>query len=163
MIKSIFINNRIRKSQRTNEHDSYEKSERIGILYNADEFEEATIDQVQEALEQDRKFVSRLGFSTTIPKEHSEEEAVFTRKDISATGVVKKEIVSKFIEKPFYFLISLDTSEDINYKYVLASSKALCKVGFQTEGYHALLMMYMKLSKNKSESVKDLISYLKKI
>ena len=163
MIKSIFINNRIKKKQKHQEHETYEKAERIGILFNADEFGTETVSDVQAALEQDRKFVSKLGYTTVIQKASEEEEGAFTRKDISPTGVFKKSSVSKFVEKPFDFLISLDTSADINFKYVLASSKALCKVGFQTDEYQSLLMMYMKLSENKSKSVKDLISYLKKI
>jgi len=164
MIKSIFINNRIKKSKSAGDHGSYTKSERIGILYNADEFGPAAIYEVQMILERDKKFVSKLGFSSVNTKElSSSSEVDFTKKDISSTGSIKNDIITKFIEKPFDFLISLDTSEDINYKYVLASSKAACKVGFQTDAYQNILMMFMKLSKDKSKSVNDLISYLKKI
>ncbi len=164
MIKNFFINNRIKKSKKTEAHDTYEKAERLGILFNADEFGPATIHEAQMALENDRKFVSKLGFTNVIPKDLTQlEESAFTRKDISPTGSIRKTSVTKFIEKPFDFLISLDTSSDINYKYVLASSNAICKVGFQANDYENLLTMFMKPSADKNKCVKDLISYLKKI
>lgn len=164
MIKGIFINSRIKKNQTPGNHETYANAERIGILYNADEFSEATVQEVQLLLEEDRKFVSKLGFTSIIPKEPTSlKEFEFTRKDISVTGSIKKESVAKFIEKPFDFLLSLDTSTNINIKHVLASSKAICKIGFQAEDYQNLLLMSLKLTNDKPKSVKDLISYLKKI
>lgn len=164
MIKSIFINSRIKKNLHPREHDTYLNAERIGILYNADEFNQTMIEEAKHALEQDRKFVSKLGFTNIIPKEPNKlPESEFTRKDISVTGSIKKENVAKFIEKPFDFLLTLDTSANINLKHILASSKAICKIGFEAEEYQNLLLMSLKLSDNKPKAVKDLISYLKKI
>ncbi len=164
MIKRIFINTRIQKNQGPKNHDTYENAERIGILYNVDEFGGVPVSEAQVALEQDRKFVSKLGFTSIVPKAPTElHELEFTRKDISTTGGVKKESVSKFIAKPFDFLLALDSSANINFKHVLASSKAVCKIGFQTEEYQELLQMSLRLSDDKTKAVKDLISYLKKI
>ena len=164
MIKSIFINSRIKKNLQPREHDTYLNAERIGILYNADEFNQTMIEEAQQALELDRKFVSKLGFTNIIPKEPNKlAESEFTRKDISVTGSIKKDDVARFIKKPFDFLLALDSSANINFKHVLASSKAICKIGFQTEEYQNLLVMSLKLSDDKPKAVKDLISYLKKI
>ena len=164
MIKSIFINQRIRRNQGPRDHDTYENAERIGILYNVDEFGETVIQEAQQTLEQDRKFVSKLGFTNNIPKDPADlSEQEFTRKDISATGNFKKDSIAKFVSKPFDFLLALDTSANINFKHVLASSKAACKIGFQTEDHHNLLVMTLRMSDDKTAAVKDLISYLKKI
>jgi len=43
MIKNIFINNLIKKNRHSDGHNTYAKSERIGILYNVDEFGPAMI------------------------------------------------------------------------------------------------------------------------
>ena len=164
MLKSFFINNRIRRHKGSSDHDTYENAERIGILYNADEFGNDIITEALHTLEDDRKYVSKLGYTSNIPKDPASlHEFEFTRKDISTTGSIKKDSVAKFIQKPFDFLIALDTSNNINFKHILASSKATCKIGFETEEYQNLLLMSLRLSNDKPNSVKDLISYLKKI
>ena len=164
MIKNIFINSKIKKSPENREHNTYENARRIGLLYNADEFGLAPIFELQMELEKDQKHLTKLGYIGNPPKAASKtNDQEFTRKDISSTGAINKDSITKFIEQPFDFLISLDTSGDINYKYILAASKAACKIGFHTEAYESHLMMFMKLTNDKVKSVNDLISYLKKI
>ena len=164
MIKNIFLNYKSKPSAHSQPHGTYKSSKNIGILYNADQFRKPIIRDLQAEIEQDEKVVSTLGFFANAQKDVIEQgKYEFTEKDISTTGTFKNEIISQFARIPFDFLIALDTSMNLNYKYVLASSKALCKIGFQTEGYELLLMMSLKMTENKSKSVKDLISYLKKI
>lgn len=164
MIKNIFLNYKSKPTENKELHGTYESAKNIGILYNSEQFGKSIIHDLQKEIEQDEKVVSTLGFLANAQKDFIEQgKYEFTDKDISTTGVIKNEVISQFTAIPFDFLIALDTSMNLNYKYVLASSKAICKIGFQTDGYELLLMMSLKMTENKSRSVKDLISYLKKI
>ena len=91
------------------------------------------------------------------------ERFIFTKKDISVTGTIKNDRISFFTDQAFDFLISLDSSQNINYKYILAVSKASCKVGLETESYKDLLLMSVKQGRQKSASALSLARYLKMI
>lgn len=163
MIKSIFLNYKSRQATKPKEHGTYEKAQSIGVLYNADEFDLNIINNLIDDISKDQKSVTSLGFTSAKPDPNNPDELIFSKKDISATGTFKRDNVAKFIQQDFDFLISLDTSANINYKFVLTSSKANCKVGFEAEEYENLLLMTMNLSGNKSESVQHLLTYLKKV
>lgn len=163
MIKSIFLNQRTNKAPQQKEHLTYDQSRHIGILYNLDEFDAKIISGLMDEIKNDSKKVSILGFVNSPNEKSNSDESLFSKKDISTTGGIKKDSVGHFTHEEFDFLISLDTSENINYKFVLASCSASCKVGFETESYRDLLLMTMNLSEDKTTSVKQLITYLKKI
>lgn len=159
MIKNIFLNHKGKPTIADREHCSYAEASNIGILYNSNEFNSETIDKLEELIKNDGKSVAKIGFAD----KPSENVLIFNKKDISGTGNIKKDNLSFFIKQPFDFLISLDTSENINYKYVLALSKAVCKVGFETEQYYDLLQLSLKMDESKPKSVANIVRYLKMI
>ncbi len=163
MIKGIILNYKSKNVPRSQEHTTYEKAKRIGILYNANEFQKELITKLIEELENEEKSVIQLGFVEKPEDPKNITAYLFTKKDISIIGGIKKEGIKNFLEQPFDFLISLDSSENINYRYILASSKATCKVGIETESYQDLLLLSIKPSAAKADSAKDLIKYLRKI
>ncbi len=162
MIKNILLNHRAKAPKNTPNHTTYKDAKTIGILYNLDQFDISLISNLNTLLSQDKKMVTQLGYQnkTEVGKE---DELVFSRKDISTIGIIKKERISFFISQAFKFLISLDTSQDINYKFVLAKSKAICKIGLETEAYKELLVMSVKPEASQTDSVSSLVKYLKMI
>ena len=159
MIKNIFLNYKGKATIARKEHCTYSEATNIGILYNADEFGIEMIKKLEELLKTDGKDVARIGYAD----KPSEDTLIFHKKDISGTGAIKKNKLTIFINQTFDFLISLDTLENINYKYVLALSKAICKVGFETKQYHDLLQLSLKMDESKSKAVANIVRYLKMI
>jgi len=159
MIKSLFLNQKGKSNPTRKEHCTYSDAKSIGILYHADDFEEILLDPMIAQLKTDGKDVAIFGF-----KEKSDEEQLtFSKKDISGTGSIKSDSLSFFVNQPFDFLLCLDSSENINFKYVMALSKATCKIGFEAPQYHDLLQMSIKLDENKQKSVANILKYLKMI
>ena len=138
---------------------SYRKASNIGILYNSQEFERALIDELADSIKGDGKELATLAFT----EKESPEKFSFCKKDVSVSGNLMKKPMDFFTNQTFDFLISLDTSGDINYKYVLALSKATCKVGINTEAYKDFLLMSIKPSSTDQEGMRDIVKYLKMI
>ncbi|GAB4239332.1 MAG: hypothetical protein Tsb0034_15330 [Ekhidna sp.] len=159
MIKSIFLNHKSKSLTEIREHCTYLEAQNIGVLFNADDFSDELVDELIDSLTGDGKIVSKLGFVDR----PAELNLHFSKKDISGTGSIKKESVEAFVRQPFDFLISLDTSEDINFRYVLALSKARCKVGFEAETYTDLLQLSIRPEEEKSVSIRNVMKYLKMI
>lgn len=159
MIKTIFLNHKGKPTSVGKEHCTYKEASNIGILYNSEEFGNEAITKLEELLKGDGKNVARIGFA----EKPSENQLIFNKKDISNTGTIKKDNLSFFINQSFDFLISLDISGNINYKYVLALSKALCKIGFETEQYYDLLQLSLKMDESKPKAIANIVRYLKMI
>ncbi|MEJ2004837.1 MAG: hypothetical protein P8X57_07720 [Cyclobacteriaceae bacterium] len=53
----------------------------------------------------------------------------FTEKDLSFFGAFKSEEVKKFINQPFNYLLYFDFESDPIMRYILALSRAQCRVG----------------------------------
>ena len=159
MIKNIFLNHKGKPTIADKEHCTYAEARNIGILYNADEFNAEVINKLEELLKGDGKEVARIGYAD----KPADDQLIFHKKDISGTGTIKKDNLEFFINQTFDFLISLDTSENINYKYVLALSKATCKIGFETEQYYDLLQLSLKMDDTTAKAVTNMVRYLKMI
>ena len=159
MLKSLFLNHKSKAKGTSKEHCTYSESVSIGLLYNSEEFVNETVEELIDTLEGDGKSVAKLGY---IDKP-TELRFLFSKKDISGTGAIKKDSIQFFVNQAFDFLLSLDTSENINYKYILAISKATCKIGFETESYSDLLQMSLKPDAQQSISVQNMVKYLKMI
>lgn len=159
MIKSIFLKHKSKKGQTNEDHGTYTNAHSIGILYNANEFTEVFINELTDQFKGEGKDVSKLGFVD----KRTDLKLFFSKKDISGTGKIKKDIVSFFINNKFDFLISLDTIGDINYCYVLAQSKAICKIGLEAKAHSQLLQLSLKPENDLERSAMNVIKYLKMI
>ena len=161
MIKNTLLNQKsksLAKLQRS-EHVSYKQASDIGILYNAQEFSKKWIEKMTDHLKRDKKKISALAFS-----EHESDDLFsFCNKDVSMLGNLNKKSIGFFTDQTFDFLISLDASGDVNFKYVLALSQATCKIGISKNEYNNLLAMSVKPSENQLQNVRDIIKYLKMI
>ncbi|MEM0940326.1 MAG: hypothetical protein AAF600_13965 [Bacteroidota bacterium] len=163
MIKELFLYHRSKSNPTLGNHSTYEKAQSIGVLYNADEFQDSLISNLIEVLKKDGKIVMKLGFVVKPNDPKTSKNFIFTGKDISSIGSIKKNNISSFANQSFDFLISLNTFGNINYKYVLAICKAICKVGLEAKAYQDLLLMSLRLSAKKENPAINLIKYLRKI
>ncbi|WP_420319170.1 DUF6913 domain-containing protein [Ekhidna sp.] len=159
MIKNLFLKHKGKPTIADKEHCTYAAATSIGVLYNADDFNAESVSKLEELLKNDGKDVAKMGFT----EQQSIEKLIFSKKDISGTGTIKKDNLEFFIKQPFDFLISLDTSENMNYKYVLALSKAICKVGFEADQYYDLLQLSLKMDESKPKAITNMVRYLKMI
>lgn len=161
MIKNAVLNRKCRKLAKiqSSDHSTYLEASNIGIFYNSSEFKSELIDSLADSLAGDGKGVAKLSF---VEKENGAPFS-FCKKDISISGSLNKESIERFTKQQFDFLISLDTSGDINCKYIVALSKATCKVGMSSDAYKHLLVMTIKRSGNQAQDVQDLLKYLRMI
>lgn len=160
MFKKLFLRHKSKsKSNSTSEHCTYSDAKTIGILYNSDVYSQEIVNNLIDNLQGDGKEVTALGFELK-PDETS---SYFSKKDISNTGAFKKDSVQFFVNQSFDFLISLDSSENMNFRFVLALCKSKCKMGIESQEYYELLHMALKRSNTPYESVKSVIKYLKMI
>lgn len=160
MFKNLFLRRKSKRNEGSSlEHCTYSNALHIGVLYNSDEYSKDIVADLIDNLQGDDKEVDSMGFEAK-PVENS---PFFSKNDISNTGVFKKESLQYFINKPFDFLISLDSSENMNYRFVLALSKARCKMGIESKEYYELLHMALKKCDNPVDSAKSVIKYLKMI
>ncbi|MEM6641998.1 MAG: hypothetical protein AAF616_03380 [Bacteroidota bacterium] len=162
-MKSIFLHYKSKAKSKEPEHKSFEQSKKIKILFNAEEFDQELVSELTQSLVADKKEVSLMGYHPVKDVVVKKLSSYFSRRDISVFGRLKSDQLADFIQASADFLIALDTSGNINFKYVLALSEASCKIGFENQDYNHLLLMTMHLTKNKSESVRQLVTYLKKI
>lgn len=162
MIKRIFLYFKTRKNVPHQAHGTYQDAATVGVLYNADEFDKNVITQVIATLQKDNKKVSQLGFHKKW-KETNESKSLFSRRHISATGEIKSEKIRAFTHQHFDFLVSLDTSENQNFRYVLHQSKAKCKVGIEAPTYRNILLMSLSTESENMPPVENLVRYLKMI
>ncbi|MEQ6168574.1 MULTISPECIES: hypothetical protein [unclassified Ekhidna] len=159
MIKNLFLKHKGKPTIADKEHCTYAEATDIGVLFNSSEFSGDSINKLEELLTNDGKKIAKMGFA----EKPSEDKLIFSKKDISPTGTIKKDNLDFFIKQSFDFLISLDTSQNQNYKYVLALSKAICKVGFETEQYNDLLQLSLKMDESKPKAIANIVRYLKMI
>jgi hypothetical protein len=161
MIKKALLSRKCRKLSMVQQadHPTYLNATSIGILYNSDEFEKELIEELSDSFSGDGKETASLAYAS----KESEDKFSFCKKDISISGELKKESVGFFTNRVFDFLVSLNTSEDINFKYVLALSKASCKIGISSDPLDELLVLSIKQTEDKAQNISDIIKYLKKI
>lgn len=153
------MKHKAKQNKVSKEHGTYQAASTIGILYNMDEFGTEAIHELATLLKTDGKNVALQGYTN----QHTEEPMSFSKKDISNTGTIKKDSLAFFVKQPFDFLLSLDTTENVNYRYILALSKAICKIGFETEHYYDVLQLSLKVDENQSNSIANMVRYLKMI
>ena len=161
MIKKLIIKLKylLAKKKYIIKHPSYFKARKIGILYNADEFDNVSIKSVQQQLSKEGKKIYILGFSN----KNNILSHLFNEKDISVFGKIRNNQILNFANNNYDFLISLNTTDNLNYWYVLWFSKAQYKVGLHTRSFEKVLQMSIKPNKKKSELIDILLSYTKKI
>ena len=134
MIKDMFVNYRTRSQLKNNSAFRgsvlYEDAKLVGILYTAEDLtKHDVVKDLVKKFESDGKTVKVLSY---LPKDVQNFEFrfnFFTQKEISAFGTFTSEDVKTFIQQPFNYLLYLDFESTPIMQYILASSRAQCRVG----------------------------------
>lgn len=88
-------------------------------------------------------------------------------KKISIIGKIKNAALLHFIKSPFDYLVSLSLSKRPIEKFILAKSRAKCRVGIYDEEFLAYYDFMVKLNENSDTSIElrfeKIFNYLKLI
>ncbi len=111
---------------------NYEEAKSIGILLYVTH--SADLVEVKKLLKTFAKDGKKVVCLVYFPKPENLptldfQHYVLTDKEIDTWGNVKLEIVQNFIEQPFDYLYCISQEEVLAFQYILASSKARCRIG----------------------------------
>ncbi|WP_258105058.1 DUF6913 domain-containing protein [Marinoscillum sp. MHG1-6] len=166
MLKQYVINYKTQRQEKRRDHSnhtSFAKAKKIGLLFT--ELPQTDIENIQKIisdLNAEGKEISTLAFCKSKEKS-SQEFPLFDTKDISAFGQIQSEELTSFIDDDFDFLICLDNKKNYLVQYVMAHTKAKCRVGFyKADHFHQFEMIIQGNDEGKAGS-EDILRYLKMI
>ncbi|MDH5396825.1 MAG: hypothetical protein OEX02_01675 [Cyclobacteriaceae bacterium] len=123
----------------------YAKAERIGVVFCIEGLDKhQTIKEFIRQLEMDGKSVKSLGYLPKGAENHEFRFDFFTEKDVNAIGQVTKETITEFINIPFDYLYCIDSTPNIYINYILARSKAKCRIGLHDGENHPYFELMIK-------------------
>jgi hypothetical protein len=123
-----------RQNQTDRKFVGFEKSQSIGILFDATDLDSREIVfQYAEQLTNNNKRVKLLGFFNSKLDDPNFTFRYFNRKNLDWAGRPYGENVQDFIQQPFDMMINLDTVPKPQAEYVSAQSKAHLRIGPVTE------------------------------
>lgn len=150
----IRTNNQLKKNKTERGSTPYKKALTVGILFSVeDRKKHDDIKALIHKLEHDGKKVQVLEY---LPNKKDNYEFMFdffTLKDISFWGKIESEKTLKFSDTPFDYLFCIDTEPNPMLQYLLARSKAKCRVGKFHEGEES----YFEFMISSDNNVKGLI------
>ena len=151
----------ILKKDAKKETISFDKAKNIGLLFDNEDNYKAT-----------KSFIDSLtseGKIVTVLIKSKEKEAPsnqhFTLKDCKWHGKIESAVVDKFIQNPFDYLFLLNEEPHYLTEFILASSKAKCKVGIHNEAKEQFFELMFDNSKKEpiDKFYKTVKGYLDKI
>lgn len=120
----------LKKNQSIRANLPYAQALNIGILFTVeDKQKHADIKELIHWLEQDGKKVQVLEYLPLKKENYEFKFDFFTIKDLSFWGKINSEHAQKFIETPFDYLFYLDKEANPLALFLLATSKAKCRIG----------------------------------
>jgi hypothetical protein len=169
MMKLKFLKGRtsrqLRKNKTPRTSIPYKKAQTIGIIFTIEDRQKH--DQVKEfihKLEQDGKKVKVIAFLPAKRENHEFLFDFFTAKDVSFWGKITSHHALKFTEESFDYLCCLDTDPNPLLLYVLARSRAKCRVGrywVTGEPYFELMINSVKNTHSLIEGIYKYATQLK--
>jgi hypothetical protein len=108
----------------------YRKAWEVGILYSVVDLEKhEKIKMLIKLLEKDIKKVEVLTFLGKDKENYEFRNNFFTENDFSFWGNLDSEVVKKFAEKKFDYLLCIDLDSNIFTEHILVRSQASCRIG----------------------------------
>jgi len=165
MLKSKIISfkyRRLLKNNLTEAAYSFSSTKNIGVLYNTDQFNQYSIQELTNELKKQNKTVHSLGFQ--LGEGASNSASTINIDQFDFWGSLKPhDMVDKFIEKKYDLLLCIDESDNFAINYLLTRIFSKFKVGVSDLGQAIQkfdLVIKCEKSKNKPS---ELIKYLKLI
>ena len=127
---NIRTNNQLKKNKSLRSSIPYKQALTVGVLFTVeDKKKHDDIKEFIHKLEQDGKKVQVLEYLPVKKDNYEFMFDFFTINDISFWGKIESEKTLKFSDTPFDYLFCLDTERNPMVLYLLARSKAKCRVG----------------------------------
>ena len=150
----IRTSNQLKKNKTTRVSTPYQQASSVGILFSVeDKKKHDDIKELIHKFEHDGKKVQVLEFLPSKKDNYEFMFDFFTLNDISFWGKIESEKTIKFSDTPFDYLFCIDNEPNAMLLYLLARSKAKCRVGKFHEGEEP----FFEFMIDSTEHVKGLI------
>lgn len=127
---NIRTQNQLKKNKSLRTNIPYKQALTVGVLFTVeDKKKHDDIKEFLHKLEHDGKKVEVLEYLPVKKENYEFMFDFFTVKDISFWGKIESEKTLKFADTPFDYLFCMDTDRNPMVLYLLARSKAKCRVG----------------------------------
>ncbi|UZR93456.1 DUF6913 domain-containing protein [Chondrinema litorale] len=141
----------------------YKDAKSIGIYFNASEEEHSSkINNFVKELKSEGKSVEAITYlNSSQDNPYNFQYHVLKDEDITMFGKINAEKINKFIDKEFDYLYCICTDLQTPVKYLMAASKARCRVGTYAEENSGFfeLMVGNKNNNNLTELIKNMVHY----
>ncbi len=142
----------------------YKKATHIGILFSVeDKQKHADIKDFIHQLEQDGKQVQVLEYLPLKKENYEFMFDFFTINELSFWGKINSEPVEKFCEAPFDYLYYIDREPNPMALYLLATSKARCRVGRFTESESRFFELMIEQNGTNKGLIETMYRYTKQL
>ena len=146
------------KADRTNL--SYRKAQQVGIIFTVeDKIKHETVKEFIKKLEQDGKRVQVIEFLPAKKDNYEFRFDFFTEKDLSFWGNITSTDAIKFANTPFDFLFYVDITPNPMILYLLALSKARCRVGRSWDDGHSYFELMIETVANIKVMMETMYKY----
>ncbi len=142
----------------------YKKAQQIGILFSVeDKQKHLEIKEFIHQLEQDGKKVHVLEYLPLQKENYEFMFDFFSIKDINFWGKINSDSVERFCETPFDYLFYIDREPNLMALYLLASSKARCRVGRYKEGGNPFFELMIEQDGTNKGLIETMYKYTKQL
>lgn len=157
-------NSALKKNKSLRASMPYKQALNIGILFSVeDKQKHADVKEFIHQLEQDGKKVQVLEYLPLKQENYEFMFDFFTIKDLSFWGKINSTQAVKFSETAFDYLFYIDRTHNPLALYLLATSKARCRVGrFEGEGSAYFELMIEQNGTNKG-LIETMYKYTKQL
>jgi len=168
MFKMNFLRMRtstaLKRNKSTRASLPYKKAQYVGILFSVeDKQKHLDIKEFIRLLEQDGKKVQVLEYLPLKKENYEFMFDFFTIRDLSFWGKINSESALKFCETPFDYLYYIDRESNPMALYLLADSKARCRVGRFTENESPFFEMMIEQNGTNKGLIETMYKYTKQL
>lgn len=153
----------LRKNNNQRSGRKFDQIKKIGILYDVTAAQiSEDIDRLTRILAPMGVVIKEMGYLDK-PQKQNQSMHTFSKEDFSLFGKVKSSHVEDFIEEPFDYLIHPFSSNNPLIDYILAHSKAYCRVGLHDPAREQFydLMVFSKGSEPLSKVLDQILESVK--
>ncbi|QHT65816.1 hypothetical protein GXP67_03610 [Rhodocytophaga rosea] len=165
-IQSFFLNIKNKQASQQNtvarEMMEYSQAKNIGLLFRGEENEYQVFNQLVKRLTNEGKHIKALTYFEQMQSTgYDFNFDYFTKEQISATGNIKSDKVSRFMENRFDYLFCILRQPFLPFDYILLQSKARYRIGLSQEEKPECFEFMMKPQPEQllSEAIDQLLQY----
>jgi len=158
------IKSQLKKNKTTRFSQPYKNMKSVGIIFTADDRQKhEQIKSFIKKLEHDGKEIHVLCFLPPKKENHDFLFNYYTIKDLNFWGKIESDDVVKFINEPFDLLFNPDSNSDKMLRYILAASKAKCRVGKANDKMRSLFEMMIDTHNSNNTLTEEMYKYTNRL